>query len=157
MSSPEFLYRGTPRKDVDQFTPKELVKVNGEDKLVVSATPDKTSATKFIVPTEGLGVKMGILDGIHYYLCADEDKFRGLDQGGAVYAISPQGFALSDIPDVWVNLNSVRPISKEEFLSGLTAMVAAGVIVRFVSTEMLEGPDKHSENYTERLRELLSE
>lgn len=62
MASPEYLYRGTPRIDVDQFTPKEMV----GGKLVVSASSDRTTALKFVVPIEDLKVKLGTLENTHY-------------------------------------------------------------------------------------------
>jgi len=155
MGRPEFLYRGTPRRDVDQFVPKELVKVSGENKLVVSATPDKVAATKFIVPVEGLRVTMGVLDGIHYYFCADETRFRELDRGGVVYTLLSEGFMPSDRQGVWANPNPVSPISKEEFVSGLSAMVASGVKVHFVPAGVLEKLGLLGEGQAKVLRELL--
>jgi len=155
MATPKFLYRGTPRRDVDQFTPKE--KVGG--RLVVSASPDRTTAIKFVVPIEGLKVKLGTLGDTHYYICAEEKKFKEMDIGGSIYLLPPNGFepAPEVGADVWVNPNSVIPIGKEEISSAIEAMIKAGVQVYFVSEEIFERFRKFPEDRLEILKSLISE
>ena len=155
MTTPEFLYRGTPRRDADRFTPKELV----GGRLVVSASPDRTTAIKFVVPIEGLNVKLGTLGDIHYYVCADEKKFREMDMGGSTYLLPPNGFepAPKVGANVWVNPNSVIPIGREEISSAIQAMIKAGVRVYFVSEEIFERFRKFPEDRLEILKSLISE
>lgn len=155
MNTPEFLYRGTPRRDVAMFTPKEIV--NG--RLVVSASPSNIVALKFVVPTEGLKVCLGSIGDYHYYLCADEKRFRELDTGGAVYALSPDGFEpVSEIvSDVWINPNPVTPISKEEIPSSFNAMIKAGIQVYFVSDEILVKFKSFPADRLDILKSLVSE
>ena len=137
MDRPEFLFRGTPRKDVDLFVPKETVSFIPTK--VVSASSERIVATKFIVPTENLPVALGAIKDMHYYLCADEQAFRRADRGGAIYTLPSVGFTYS--PEVgyaaWTNPNPVRPLSKEEIPSALKAMISAGVYVYFVYPEIL--------------------
>lgn len=155
MVTPEFLYRGTPRKDVDLFTPKE--KVN--DRLVVSASSDRTTAIKFVVPIEDIKVKLGTLGDTHYYVCAEEEKFKEMDIGGSIYLLPSNGF--EPAPEVgthvWVNPNSVTPIGKEEISSALEAMIRAGVQVYFVSEEIFQRFKKFPEDRPEILKSLISE
>ncbi|KKT74183.1 MAG: hypothetical protein UW69_C0045G0010 [Microgenomates group bacterium GW2011_GWA2_44_7] len=155
MAIPEFLYRGTPRRDVDRFTPKE--EVGG--RLVVSASPDRTTAIKFVVPIEGLKVKIGTLGDTHYYICADEEKFKEKDTGGSIYLLPPNGFdpAPEVGANVWVNPNSVIPIGKEEIPSAFEAMVKAGVKDYFVSEEIFERFRNFPENRLEILKPLIPE
>ncbi|MBI2029493.1 hypothetical protein HYT02_03705 [Candidatus Gottesmanbacteria bacterium] len=159
MSRPDFLYRGTPNKDTTQFTPKELVGLSSSARLVVSATSDRNVATKFIVPMEGLNIKTGFIDGISYYLCADETVFRQTDKGGAIHTFASYGFELISYQsvDIWVNPNPVNSISKEVVSSGLTAMIDAGIQVYFVTPDTLELFNNSPDRRLDILKELVSE
>lgn len=153
MNTPEVLYRGSPRRDADQFVPKETV----GSVLVVSATQEKNVATQFIVPIEGLPVLLGSVGGAWYYLCGDEIAFRQRDAGGAIYSLPIDGFTYSQEAGVWINQNPVRPLHKEEFTSGLDAMLGAGIQVYFVSPEMFRTLKEAGIHRPEALQTLVSE
>lgn len=155
MARPEFLYRGTPNRNAQQFIPKETV----GSRVVVTATAHKEAATQFVVPNEELPIKMVCIEGIYYYLCADKEAFLRLDKGGAIHTVSVTGF--EPVPqigaDIWINPNPVTSISYEEVSSGLEAMIDAGVQVYFVSPEVLQKFKTFSNERREILQGLISE
>lgn len=159
MDKPEFLYRGTPRKNVDMFDPKEVIGSGSLARQVVSATSERINATKFVVPIEKLRVAIGSLGNINYYLCADEEIFRKNDHGGAIYTLSLDGFTHS--PEmgatVWTNPKSVKPLSMEEITSALETMINAGVKIYFVSPGTLEKFNQSGSHRLELLQGLTPE
>ena len=157
MRNPELLFRGSPRKDASLFVPKERVGSGSSERLVVSASPDRSVATKFVVPIENLNVTVGSFGEIQYYVCDNEQSFRETDKGGGIYTLRRDGFEFNSGVGVWTSLRPVEPISKEEVTSGLNAMIDAGIQVFFVDPETFKRIKESSDNGLEILRNAISE
>jgi hypothetical protein len=157
MTRPEVLYRGTPNKGVSQFVPKEKIGSGSSERLVVSAAPDRTVATKFVVPVENQNVVMGSFGDVHYYVCNNEQAFREMDEGGAIYTLRPDDFEFNPNIGIWTSPKPVVSTSEEDVLSGLDAMIEAGVQVFFVDQETFKRIKESSDQRLEILRNLVSE
>lgn len=157
MTNPELLYRGSPNKDVSLFVPKERVGHGSSERMVVSATPDRTVATKFVVPIENLKVTTGSFGGVHYYVCGDKPAFREMDKGGAIYTLKPEDFEFNSDAGIWASPKPVETTSQEDVSSGLEAMIEADVQVFFVDTETFNKIKESPDKIREILRDLTSE
>ena len=157
MANPELLFRGTPNRGVSLFVPKERVGRGSSERLVVSAAPDRTVATEFVVPIEDLKVVIGSIGGVRYYVCGDKQPFKEKDKGGAIYTLNPEGFEYNPDIGIWTSTKPVETTSQEDVSSGLEAMIEAGIQVFFVDSETFNQFKESSDKGREILRNLTSE
>ncbi|SRR5260221_925246 len=136
MKRPKYLYHASENKDIEILEPRMQSVRDSEEGPVVFSTQDKALATCFIVNTNDTWANMGRVNNIIYFVCSDENRFRKLDKGGAIYTLQSRGFKV-DLNkgmglDEWVSKTSTRPVEKIEYESGLEAMMENGVKVFFV-------------------------
>lgn len=147
---PEFLYHGSPNKDLDVLKPMNLTVRDPKEGEVIFATKDKMYASVFIVPSDdswshicafssGTEGPEGKLERKQYAVFADKERFEKSDKGGAIYKVPAGSFNLDNKygSTEWTSREPVKPVSKEEFASGMEAMKKYGVVVLFVDMEML--------------------
>lgn len=144
---PAMLYHASPNRDIQQFEPRTETQRDPLEGPVVFATPSKEIATQFLVPTDDSWARGGVFhvgevyspEQVYFFAIGDRNRFMSTDHGGAVYELPVESFTtdpekgLGDLE--WVSTQSVQPIGKLEYESGLEAMVDAGVQVYFLSKE----------------------
>lgn len=164
MIRPAVLYHASENKNIEIFEPKAETVRDPEEGPVIFATPDKILASIFIVPTNDSWAQSGLFNGIHYFVCSDREKFKKLDKGGAIYTLLSDTFEYNPSKGLrekeWVSKLSVKPIDKEEFKSGLEAMLNFGVQVFFVDKEtfkVIEEADDHGLKILSDLRSVNQE
>lgn len=161
MDKPKILYHASQNRNIDYFEPRAESIRDPEEGSVVFATPDKVMASIFIVPTDDSWTGSGLFGGVHYFVCGDEERFRGIDKGGAIYTLSSDTFENDPSKGLgtreWTSKISVKPNSSEEFSSGLEAMLEMGVQVYFLDKEKFQELKKSSDHGNKILRKSVSE
>jgi len=161
MNKPLFLYHASQNRNINMFEPRLGSFRDKDEGPVIFATPDKTLASIFIVPTNDLWAHSGLFGKVHYFICGDQDKFINLDNGGAIYTLPSFTFETDPKKGLgtkeWVNKASVKPISKEEYQSGLQAMLSLGVQVYFVDNIKFQEIGKSHDHGNEIVRNSVSE
>ena len=128
------------------------------------ATPDKAYASCFLVPTDDSWVKIGRYsnDGIHgpwNAVISNEGRFKQADSGGVIYHLPIQSFAFHPERNMgnieWTSTLPVKPVDKEHYESGLSAMRKAGVNVYFVDWAIFDAI-KQSNDHGKSIIDSLS-
>jgi len=138
---PLFLYHASPNRQIERFEPRAERVRRPDEGPRVFATPEIASATKFMMDSDDSWVSLGQTNGVEFAVYGDRDKFLQLDQGGAVYVLPSESFAVDqpdEHPDEWTSPKPVMPIEKIEYDSALEAMLSNGVQVFFVDQATLE-------------------
>jgi hypothetical protein len=132
------LYHASHNRNIEVLEPRAETIRDPSEGPVVFASHDKQSVTCFLVPTDDSWAKISQYRGDKhptiYVMCiSDEKRFRELDKGGAIYHLSPKSFYLDESKSrtEWTSKESVMPINKELYNSGLDAMIDNGVLVYF--------------------------
>lgn len=139
---PPVLYHASQKRDIERFELRgERVRDPNEGARIF-ATPDKRLATIFLVPTDDSWANSGFFGDTPHLIVSDENKFRAMDMGGAIYSLPSDRFETDLTKGLrekeWTSTEEVRPIGKKEYASGLTAMLESGVQVYFVDQETYE-------------------
>lgn len=158
---PTFLYHASQNKDIKIFEPRAESVRDINEGPVVFATPDKVMASVFIVSTNDTWANSGLFGSVHYFVCGNENKFRNIDKGGAIYTLPANTFQNDPSKGLgtreWTSKISVEPIKIELYESGLEAMIDMGVQVYFVSQEKFEDIQRSQDHGNEILRNSISE
>ena len=160
LQKPAVLYHASSSSDTTELKPRNEKIRNPAEGPVVFATPDKAYASCFLVPSDGSWVAIGRYsdDEPWHAVVADEQRFRSLDRGGAIYCL-PSG-SFDHNPDAnmgeieWTSKEPVRPINKELIGSGLEAMIKLGVQVYFVNKATFAAIEQSPDHGRAILQEL---
>lgn len=169
MEKPTVLFHSSQDKNIEEFEPRKESYRDPEEGPVVFASSEKAIASMFLVPTlgglgssgrfrwdEGEGLK-----SVFFYVTEDEINFRKSDKGGAIYSLPSDTFetdltkGLKELE--WVSKIPVKPIGKEDFESGLEAMMNLEVQVFFVDHETYKRIRSSEDNGRSILKGLISE
>lgn len=138
------LYHASNNKDIEILEPRANSVRDLEEGPVVFASHDMSYATCFIVPVDDSWCQILCYSSsehptIHVICISDEQRFKELDQGGAIYHLPLDKFTLDRGKGIreWTSNESVKPFKKKIFDSGLDAMICNGVVVYFCETEVL--------------------
>ncbi len=143
---PAVLYHASSNKNIEILEPKAESFRDEKEGPVIFATPDKGYASCFLVDTNDSWTQIGRWgseNATWNMIISDEERFKKLDVGGAIYELPVDPFHC-DInkgtgKSEWVSKISVKPIKKETYESGLKAMLKNGVNVFFVSKKTFHG------------------
>jgi hypothetical protein len=160
MEKPSVLYHASFKRDIEVFEPRNETVRDTDEGPQVFATPDKRLATAFMIPTNDTWANSGAFNGVPYLVVGDEEKFRNLDKGGAIYTLPSDTFntdptkGLGDME--WTSSEAVRPVAKEEYESALEAMLHIGVQVYFVDMATYRATQNAEDHGYSILKGLLS-
>jgi len=146
---PEFLYHASTNRSISQFEPRAESIRDANEGAVVFATPSKEFASMFIVNTDDRWTKKSRFNGVYVTIISDKDRFLASDKGGSIYTMSSDTFTTDEGKGMgateWVSKQPVKPTKKEDYESGLQAMLELGVQVYFVDestfTQIKTAPD----------------
>jgi len=158
---PDFVYHGSPF-DLEQINPSGNHKRDNEDGLLVFATPDIAFATMYFSPrADDSWSNKGRINGVYYFVCSDEKRFREEDKGGFLYTFDGDKFECNPDKGIgwceWTNNNAVVPIRKDFSPSSLIAMIDNNVQVYFTKKEVLDEIKGVSDHGLQILRKMHSE
>lgn len=161
---PSVLYHASQDKDVATFEPKMDKVRDPLEGPKIFATPDKSLAACFLVPSDSSWVKIGRYEkdgvpGPWKVVISDEERFREADKGGSIYSLPSESFTTDPLKGMgeseWTSEVSVSPSSKEDYESGLTAMQEYGVDVIFVDRQTfqeIQNAEDHGEEIIQTLQ-----
>ncbi len=158
---PEFLYHGSAF-DVEVVNPKGEHKREEKENDVVFATPDIAFASMFLSPrSDDSWSDKGKYNDVYYIVCGDEKRFKKEDKGGFIYVFPGGSFKCDEEIGMgmseWISVDSVTPIEKKYFPSGLVAMMENGVQVYFVTRKMLQEIKESEDHGMGILKNIKSE
>jgi len=137
LAKPEILYGASQNRNINIFEPRANSIRDPNEGSVIFATPDKTYASMFIIPSDDSWTNKGQYQNQYYQVIADEKRYKNLDKGGAIYTFKSNGFETDLTKGMkskeWISKKPVKPINKEIYESGLEAMKQLGVKIFFVS------------------------
>lgn len=135
MVKPKFLYHASSNRNVEILEPRAESIRDPNEGPVVFATPNKTYASMFLVPSDDSWTSKGQFNEQYYHAISDEKRYKKLDKGGAIYTLKPDTFETDLTKSMkqreWMSKKSVKPVKKEVYESGLEAMKQLGVRVIF--------------------------
>lgn len=132
---PKILYHASSNRKIRMLEPRALTIRDRNEGPVVFATPDKAEASKFLVPSDDSWTRKSRFGDVHVHIISDRKRYEKADKGGAIYHLSSDTFENDETKGArteWTSKRAVRPISKEEYGSGLQAQLDNGVQVFFV-------------------------
>lgn len=138
MIKQKFLYHGSSNKNIEELVPKAITIRNSDDGSVIFATPTKSRASLFIVPSDDSWTNKSCFNDINYHLISDKERYLKLDNGGAIYTLASDTFESDEKGNEWISRVSVKPIDKEIFKSGVQAMEKYGVKIIFCDYDFLQ-------------------
>lgn len=139
MDKPKILYHASANTDVEILEPRKESYRDPKEGPVVFATPNKSYASCFLVKTNDSWAHISRFGDTWHMIINDKERFMNTDIGGALYELPSETFycdphkgtGLSE----WVSKESVKPLRKTIYKSGLEAMQENGVKVFFISQE----------------------
>lgn len=159
IEKPPVLYHASHDRNREYFTPQKKSFRDKDEDPAVFASPNFAISTLFLVrdvPTE-----CGAFGEVVYMVIPNREKFIEQDKGGAVYSLPSDTFntnldkGLGDLE--WTSKEEVRPIAKQEFESGLQAMIENNVQVYFVDEETFKTIRNSPDHGLSILKTLKSE
>lgn len=165
MDKPERLYHASANRSIDTFVPKaEKVRDPNEGPRVF-ATSDKRMSTVFMAGTgdrtDDSWTRSGEYDGVPVIVISDKERFKKMDQGGAIYHLPSDTFKMDPNKGLgeieWTSDAPVQPLEKEEHESALDAMVNHGVQVYFVDKDTFAAITASDDHGLSILQSLESE
>ena len=159
IEKPPVLYHASHDRNREDFTPQRHSYRDEEEGPVIFATPNFAIATLFLV--RGMPNECGAFNKIPYMVIPNREKFLQADKGGAVYSLPSETFnsdpkkGLGELE--WVSKETVNPAAKQEFESGLEAMIENGVQVYFVDEEKFQEIRNSTDHGLSILKTLQSE
>lgn len=155
------LYHASPKGDLDVIEPMAKSYRDKNEGPVVFASDDKAFVSCFLTRTNDSWAQISTYKSsnhppIYVHCIGDEQRFRELDKGGAIYTLPNGTFYLDESKGntEWTSKVSVRPVKKEIYESGLDAMIDHGVLVYFCDMEKLK-EYKEIASYSEKAFEFL--
>lgn len=141
---PEYFFHGSPHKGLPSLQPRNTSVRNFEEGSVVFASPYIALATYFLVKTDDEWASIGRLGTDYndpfYIIIGDEQRFRTLDHGGAIYHVHSAPFTsnplFGDTPYEWTCPHPIKPQIVRKYDSALLAMIQHRVQVYIVPREM---------------------
>ena len=124
------------------------------------ASDDLASVTRFSVPADDSWTQISSFDGVHTMIISNEERFRLMDKGGAIYSLPSDNFSVEDKeqhPDEWTSKKAIQPTEKIEFDSALDAMLDHKVQVYFTDKDTLTKIQMAEDHGQGILRTLKSE
>lgn len=161
MDKPIVLYHASQNRDITEFEPRNRKVRDPNEGPKVFATPSKSLATIFMIPTDSRWVTSGLHNHVPYIVISDEKSFRQLDHGGTIYHLPPETFEVDLTKGLreyeWTSSETVKPIEKEEYKSGFEAMLDSGVQVFMVNAETFDQIKNSTDHGFTILKEIESE
>lgn len=159
---PKVLYHGSETEVEDELHPAAEHHRDVEEGSVVFGTPDAAFATMFMSPRpDDSWTERGRYNGVYYFACDDESRFLKGDNGGFIFALSPDNFDCDEKKSMgrceWIARESVEPIGKRSYPSTLEAMIENGVQVYFIDRETLDRMKSAEDHGMGILKDLQSE
>jgi hypothetical protein len=159
---PRILYHGSNSKNLTELEPRAQGVRDESEGNVIFAALDPALASIFITRTYQDGHSGKFCSACPYYFVySDEEKFKKLDVGGAIYFLPIDSFYTMPNKGLgtneWVSKSKVKPLFKIEFASSLQAMMHFGVQVFFVSSETFAQIKNSSDHGKSILLKLRSE
>jgi len=158
---PKILYHASSNRNIKEFEPRAESVRDPNEGPVVFATPNKADATKFLVSTSDEWTALGAFGGVSFAIISDKKRFEKADKGGAIYSLPSDTFDFDPEKGTgdkeWTSREKVKPLSKEEYESGLEAMIDHGIQVFFVDKETSEKIQKSNDHGNKIIRGLESE
>ena len=168
---PPFLYHSSSNRDLEELKPFQKSWRDKSEGPMVFASDDKRFVSCFLTRTSGkLGNPWAQINvykktnrpSIYTHIISDEQRFRDLDKGGAIYTVPSKSFFLdtSKGSTEWTSKDNVKPIKKEIYGSGLDAMIENNVLVYFCNKERFDEIMENVEDFdktSEILKTMISE
>lgn len=137
MKKPPILYHASGSNNIEIFEPRRESFRDVNEGPVVFATANKVYALMFLVKTDDSWTRLGFFNDQPYFVCSDKERFLSSDHGGSIYELPSDSFTFDlekggKIRQEYTSNVAVRPIGKEDYNSGLKAMIDMGVKVYFV-------------------------
>ena len=142
LEKPPVLFHASKNQNIEVFEPRAEKSRDINEGPLVFATPSRAMAAIFLVDTDDSWVQSGAQNNVPYIIISDEEKFRNLDTGGAVYSLPNNTFendpekGLRELE--WTSKDAVLPVEKETVASALDDMLMHGVKVFFVNKEVYD-------------------
>ncbi len=161
MDKPSVFFHASQNRDITEFEPRMRKKRDPHEGPKVFATPSKSFATVFMVPTDSSWVASGLHNHVPYIVISDLNKFKELDHGGALYHLPPETFEVDLGKGLreyeWTSSVPVKPNACEEFASGFEAMLDAGVQVYIVDQDLFKQIKESEDHGLSQLMKIQSE
>jgi len=156
---PPLLFHGSRNQNIDIFEPRQEKVRDENEGPRVFGTPSRAMASLFLVDVDTSWVDFGSADGIPYIFISDEERFRNIDKGGAIYTFPNTTF--ENDPEMgmrdqeWTSKKPVVPTGKEVVPSALQDMLKQGVKIFFVDKETYEKIQSAADNGESIMKSLV--
>lgn len=158
---PAILYHASPNKEIEEFEPRAESIRDPDEGPKIFATPDKAYASMFLVPTDDRWTQKSTFNGLNCHVISDKKLFEELDRGGSIYSLPSDTFKTdpkkSKTGREWTSKETVSPIDKTAYKSGLEAMIKNGVQVYFVDKPTFKKIQESADHGLGILKTLESE
>lgn len=158
---PQVLYHASSNRDIKVFEPRNESIRHPSEGPVVFATASKIEASKFLVKTDDSWTNLGAFNSVHFMLCSDRKRFEEIDKGGTIYHLPSNSFIIDERfnkgTNEWTSRTSVVPIGRDDYESGLEAMINFGVQIFFVDREMFNRVQNSDDHGYSIIKSLKSE
>lgn len=78
------MYHASSNRDIRVLEPRQESSRDEKEGAVVFATPDKTTASMFIVQTDDSWAHSGYFGEVAYFVCKDKRRFYEIDKGVSI-------------------------------------------------------------------------
>lgn len=157
---PPFLYHGSSNRELKAIHPRAQSVRDPNEGPIVFATPDRAGAVQFMMNSDDSWCQLSKHNDVRVAVYADRTKFEQLDQGGTVYTLPSEGFAVQQPvkhPDEWTHSGAVAPIERTDYPSVLEAMLDSGIQVYFTDYATLKRIQAAPDHGVSIIRGLESE
>ncbi len=163
---PPYLYHASVNRDVEEFEPKAETVRHPEEGPKVFAIESPEKASVFMVRADDSWSQFSRWrdtegDEVVVAVYSDRERFEKNDKGGSIYALPSDTFEVDEeftkSSKEWTSSESVAPVKKKDYDSGLDAMLDFGVQVYFVTPERLEEMRESEDHGYSILKGLKSE
>jgi len=136
---PLILFHASRNPHITVFEPRAETTRDKNEGPRVFATPNRAIASLFLVATDDSWVQSGAINGVPYIIISDEERFRAMDTGGAIYSLPSDTFVYNPNKGLgeleWTSTEAVCAINIEHVQSAITDMHTHGVKVYFVNPD----------------------
>lgn len=142
LEKPKFLYHSSKNSDIAKFEPRLGKRRDLNEGAQIFATPSRAMATIFLVETDDSWTESGVMNGVPYIVISDRERFLKEDKGGTIYRLPSDSFESDHTKGLreleYTSNESVVPVSKENVVSALDAMLESGVKVFFADEDIFK-------------------